>query len=261
MGLADVLFRIRSPGGRALSHAGPPERHAWLGLLIGVLVDVLIVLFAGRSVGWATLWPVLLLPPVAFTAAVAILDRDAWTIRMAAVALGMEQRRRWQHGRIPDTPASIEKWLADPSGAAASHPDRAWAFANAGRFAEARAELAAEPPHTDVDRVKSVRLKASIDALEDPAADMDIDAVRAVVSTLPADERRYQMLAAAWTAAGLDALRGRPWRSRFAGIGREFGPYRVPLRYRLVLATSQLAMPLAIALGGLIVFVGLRILN
>ena len=259
VGLAEVIHRIRSPGGRALSNAGPPDQDSWLGLLAGGLIDIPIVIFGGLD--WATWWPLLLLPPIAITAAVAIRDRDGWTIRMAAMALGMEQRRRWQHGRIPETPASIEKWLADGSAAAASNLDRAAAFTNTGRFAEARAELSAEPPGNDADRVRALRLEAAITGLEDPAGDMDMTAVREAARTLPGDERQYQMLGAAWSAAWLDVMRRRPWRDRFAAIAKEFEPYRVPLRYRFPQATSQLAMPLAIALGGLITFIAIKVFN
>jgi hypothetical protein len=114
-------------------------------------------------------------------------------------------------------------------------------------------------PTEAVDALRLLRLRAAIAAARDPAAEIDLDAVRMAAMDLTADERRYQVVSAAWTRTWLDLGRKRPWRARFAPIARACAPYPIPARYRAVLALQQLAAPAAFLIMGVAIALFVRL--
>ena len=132
------------------------------------------------------------------------------------------------------------------------------ALITANRYAEAGEVLAGFVPADDVDRVRIIRLEASIRAATDERATIDVHAVAAAAAILPADEARYQVVSAAWTQAWLDLTHRRPWRDRFVAVARRNRPYPLPGRVRAVLGGQQLAAPLAFVIMGIGLAIFLR---
>src|SRR4029079_14740314 len=98
----------------------------------------------------------------------------------------------------------------------------------AGRSAEARALVEGAPRDSPEDAARVARMLAAIDGLEASAG--DARAARAAIEALPPDQRRYHLLALAWSTAWVDSTNGRPWRQAFADASRGIGPGDVPVR-------------------------------
>ena len=249
------LERLRAPGARALRRAGPPEWQVLLAFVVGGLADIAV----GVATDWAVAWPVYFLIPGLLCLLVSIADRDGWTTRMAVAYVGLEQRRRFPAG-LPVTPEAADRWLADAANAGAGPLERVSALMTAGRLAEAGETLAAYTPANALDAVRLLRLRAAVAAAADgrPEAGVDVAAVELAARDLPEEERRYQVVSAAWTQAWLDLSHRRPWRSRFVRTARAYGPYPIPSRVQVVLGIQQLAAPIAFLIVALLVALVVR---
>ncbi len=248
-----LLGRLRSrfdaPSIRVLREAGPPV--AWL-VIAGVLgIAAVIVLFVAgvRS-------PLVLVatPLVAFLGACAA-DRDGWQIRMAIAELAARQRERWRSGTLPIDPVAAETWLT-------THPDapvleRAAVMATANRPADGLALLEGATGETPEDTVRIARLRITLAGSAGRGLDRGsaIAAFEALpeLAAVPVEEARYQRLSLAWSLAWNGIHRREPWRRFFADAIRDLGPFRSPVRLRVVHATQQYAFPIAYALAWLIV--------
>ena len=251
-----MLARLRSPAARAQRSAGPPTVLSAAALTISVIAMVALAATLVPPSGWA--WLVLI--PIALTTVAAMADQDGWRIRAAMVEVALEQRRHWRHGRIPVTPEAAAAWLDDPANDGATALERAAVMVTARRWTEATAAVELAPVATPDDAVRQLRLRSTVIAMTDPGRTIDVDAVRVAAAGLPADERRYHVLSAAWSQAWLDVVADRPWRERFARVAREFGPSRIRLRYWLVaVALQQLVLPISIALAAAIVLAVVRL--
>lgn len=251
----DVLERLRSPGATAVRNAGPPIWQVVLAVVLGGVLDAGLVLASRDALPLVAY----LIPPGVLTLIVSIADRDGPTIRSALTYVALEQRQRAHANRIPLTRESAERWLAvDQPGA--SPFDRAGALITAERHAEAVAALESVEPGSDADRVRLLRIRALAAAAISIDANVDVDAVRAVASSLPDAERKYGVVAAAWTQAWLDITRKRPWRAKFATVAHEWAPYEIPPRVRAAMLIQQYVGPVACVLAGLIV-VGVQALG
>jgi len=243
------LGRIRSPAARIQRAAGPPETQNVAALVIGGIAAVVLTWTVPGEIDWR----MLLLIPIGLTLVVAFADRDGWSIREAMTWVAHQQRRRgWHFGRVPATKREATAWLEDPRNDRATDLERAVVLSTAGRVADAIAAVDAAGVESDADRVRKVRLRSAFMAMADPSMGVDLDAIRAAAVSLPVDERRYQVVSAAWSQAWLDVVAGRPWRSRFAAIARDCAPYDVPAPLWIAaVAAQQLLLPavLAAALG------------
>jgi hypothetical protein len=242
-----LVERFRSPSGRAIRSAGPRERDVAAGAILSLAV-IAIGWLAGilRSVPWPA-WMVI---PVVILSAVALADGDGWRIRRAMAYVAIQQRKRWTHGRIPATPSLARRWLQDPSNADAGGLERASALFTIGDVAAAGAALDSVVPRDGVEVAGLTRMRAVFRARETGVVDMV--AIRAATDGLSADERRYQLTAAAFSQAWLDIANGRPWRSTFARAVRGLGPHVVPLPVGIWIAVQELAAPIAVVLATVI---------
>jgi hypothetical protein len=248
-----LLERLRSPGARAFRDAGPSDRR----LVAALVGSVLLAVVLAWTVAGPDDWPFLALIPIGLTLGIALADRDGWTMREAMVFVAVEQRRRWSRGKLPATPRAANAWLADPGNDDATGLERAGVLLVANRHAEALALLEAAGMATDLDRVRAVRIRSTAEAMTDPSKAIDVDGVRVEAASLPIDERRYQVVSAAWSQAWLDVVARRPWRRRFAAVAREFAPYRLPRhQWLLGVAPQELLLPLILAVVfGILYFV------
>ena len=239
-----LLERFRSPSGRAIRNAGPRDRDVAAGAILSVAVI---------AIGWLTgilrsvPWPAWMVIPFVILSAVGVADADGWRIRRAMAYVAIEQRKRWTRGRIPATPSSAQRWLADPSNADASGLERASALFMTGDAAAASAALDRYVPRDATEAAGLTRMRSVFRARETGVVDMD--AIRAATEGLAYGERRYQLTAAAFSQAWLDIEAGRPWRSAFAQAARTLGPHPVPLRVGLWIAVQELAAPIAVVLA------------
>ena len=245
--MAVVVERLRSPAAKVVRGAGPPERLVIAMFVLGGIVDLGLALATRGALPLMAL----ALPPTALTLAASILDRDGWTIRSAIASVGLEQRRRRSGPRLPVTPSAARRWLA------AEHPDapdleRVSVLVTAGRYEAAMDALAAVTPVDPVDEVRVMRLRQVVAAAIDQSREIDVPAIASAARDLAPDEGRYNVLSAAWSRAWLDVVGRRPWRSRFAAVARELGPYELPGWVRLVIAAQQCAAPIACVLAFLI---------
>jgi len=192
--------------------------------------------------------------PVVILSAVAVADGDGWRIRRAMAYVAIQQRKRWTRGRIPATPSLARRWLQDPSNADASGLERASALFTIGDVAAARAALDSYMPRDAVEVAGLTRMRAVFRARETGVVDMV--AIGAATDGLSADERRYQLTAAAFSQAWLDIAHGRPWRPTFARAVRSLGPHQVPSPVRIWIAVQELAAPIAVVLAT-VIMVGL----
>ena len=205
-------------------------------------------------------WAWLVLIPIGLTLVVAVADRDGWWIREAMIEVALEQRRHWRHGRIPVTPESAAAWLDDPAHESATVLERASVMVTARRSRDAAAAVESAAATTPDDLVRQVRLRATIAAMAEPGGPIDLARVREAAFGLPAEERRYHVLSAAWSQAWLDVVAGRPWRTRFAAVARDFRPYATKRRHWLfAVALQQLVLPISIALAAAIVLLAIRL--
>lgn len=239
-----IIERLRSPGRRAVSDAGPPDRYVFVGLIVGVGLIV---------TGWLTgplqalPWPLWMAIPAVILAAIGALDRDGWNVRRAMAYVAIQQRSRWTTGRIPATPALARAWIDDPSHAAANGLERTSVLVIAGDNAAASAALDAHVA-TGASQVAGVaRMRSYLEALETGTVEME--PVRAATRELGVDERRYHLTSAAFSQVWLDIQARRPWRRRFADAVRELGPHPVPRRVLAVIGVQQLAAPIAVILA------------
>jgi hypothetical protein len=226
---------------RLIRDAGPPQWAVLTAFVLGGLVGG--TLYLSGAIPLVTGLLILL---VAVTIP-GIVDVDGWRIRHGMAWLALEQRRRQPD--IPRTPARADRWLAE-------HPDappalRASALITAGRHEEARPLLEADQPLDAVERVRRARMLAAIDGLRDGR--VEASAAREALAQLPADERRYQALALAWSTAWVDALNRRPWRAAFAEASRDVPVAQIPARWRLIVAIYQLLATIMVGLLLLVV--------
>jgi hypothetical protein len=190
-----------------------------------------------------------------------IADRDGWRVRAAMAYVAIEQRRQWRHGRPPITPAAANAWLDGEAGQAATALERAGVMVTAGRRAEALAALDGAAVASDLDRVRQLRLRSTIGAMAG-TGEIDLDQVREAAAALPMEQRRYQVVSAAWSQAWLDVNAGRPWRDRFAAVAHEFAPYPLPRPiWAFGVALQQLVLPISIVLALAILSVAQAILS
>jgi len=255
---AALRYRFTRPDVRAYRDAGPSRRTELLAAIAGFVIDALLLLATFNKLPWDVLWPVLLVIPMLVTTVVAVRDRDAWLARSAIAWLALEQRRRWGPS-LPTTPGAAERWLNSAAATEAAPLVRAGVLISAGRLDDAQAELNAIEPTTDLDRLRSLRLHETLETIAHAERDVDVSAIRAAAASVSAEDRRYNLLAAAGSQLWKDITRRRPWRDRFATTAREFAPYAIPVRVRLALAIQQLTMPMAIAAIWLIVWVAVVI--
>jgi hypothetical protein len=224
-----------------MRNAGPPTRWLAIAAVLSAIPIVLLYL-----VGVDDVTPLLALPFLAF-ALVGRLDRDGWRIRLAMAELALRQRAHWTWGKLPVDPISAESWLA-------VHPDappeaRASVMATAGRYADARALVAAAKAETPVGAVRLARLRTAF-AAEDAGDHSIANALEILDRTpelreLPPAEQRYQRLSLAWSMAWLRIRSGDAWRAELAAAIRAFAPFRVPMRVRLFLVIQQYALAIA----------------
>lgn len=238
------LARLRSPGARAQRGAGPPVAWTAASLAVGFVLAVIAAMAAGgpdvRAIAAGLLVPALV-PGIA--------DRDGWTVRAAMIYVAIEQRRQWRHGRLPVTPARANAWLQSEASAAATPLERAAALVTAGRRDEALAAIETAEVTTELDRVRQLRLRSTVAAMSG-TGEVDLAGIRAASRELPLDQRRYQVVSAAWSQAWLDLGAGRPWRERFAVVARGFAPYSLPRRVWIFgIAMQELALPIAVVLA------------
>ena len=156
---------------------------------------------------------------------------------MAYVSL--EQRKRFAGRRFPRTPDAANAWLA------AEHPEvteleRISIMVTAGRYADANAALQDVVPGDAIDEVRLVRLRAVAAAALEPAGAIDVAAIGLAARDLPAEERRYQVVSAAWSQAWLSLVNGRPWRAQLAGVAKQFSPYPLPRWVRIAIAIQRM---------------------
>jgi hypothetical protein len=236
---------------RALREAGPPIR--WIVAAISLALAAVIILYVAGFENRAVL---LAIPFVAFLM-VGLLDRDGWRIRMAMAEVATRQREHWRTGTLPIDPPSAEAWLSE-------HPDarpveRASVLVTVGRREDAIALLDAAVGETPTETVGIARLRLTLDPTIDERASerMVLERLERLpaFAALPANEQRYQRLAASWSIAWLRIKRGAPWRGAFAAAIRNLGPFHVPRRYRAFHAIQQFALPIAYVLALLIVWV------
>jgi hypothetical protein len=241
-----LLERLRSPGSRAFRDAGPPDSR----LLAALAGSGILVVVLGWTVVGPDTWPLLAVIPVGLTLGIALSDRDGWAMREAMVFVAVEQRRRFARGRLPTSPREADTWLADPAHGDATGLERASVLLVANRYADALALLDAAGVTTDLDRVRSIRIRSTVETMTDPSKPIDVDGVRKAAASLPIEERRYQVVSAAWSQAWVDVIARRPWRQRFAAVAREFQPYPLPRHMWLFgVALQELSLPLILALG------------
>jgi hypothetical protein len=242
--MTTILERWRSPGARAVSDAGPPDRFVFVGAIVSTGLI---------GIGWlagplrAVPWPVWMVIPAVILAAIGALDRDGWNIRRAMAYTAIRQRRRWTAGSIPMTPSAAKAWIDDPSNVAATGLERTSVLVIAGDIVAARAALDGFVPATAVDVAGSVRMRSYLQALETGTVDMG--PIRDATRELGEDERRYQLTAAAFSQVWLDVAARRPWRRRFADVVRELAPYPVPRRVLAVIGAQQFAASIAVILA------------
>jgi len=242
-----ILERWRSPGARAVSDAGPPDRF----VLIGAIVAIGLI-----GIGWLTgplravPWPLWMALPAVILAAIGVLDRDGWNIRRAMAYVAIRQRSRWTAGSIPRTPSLARAWIDDPSNVAANGLERTSVLIVAGDLVAAGAALDGFVPTTAVEMAGSIRMRSFLQAVE--TGTVDLEPTRAATRELDDDERRYQVTAAAFSQVWLDIGARRPWRRRFADAVREFAPYPVPRYVLVVIGVQQLAAPIAVILATMI---------
>jgi hypothetical protein len=238
------LARLRSPGARAQRSAGPPTAWTAAALGVGFILAVIAAIAAGApDVRWiaAGLLGPALVPGIA--------DRNGWAVRAAMAYVAIQQRRQWRHGSLPVTPAAANAWLERRTSEASTPLERASVLVTAGRQAEALAAIDAADASTDVDRVRQLRLRSTVAAMSG-GGEIDLARIGTAASALPLDQRRYQVVSAAWSQAWLDLSAGRPWRDRFAAVAREYGPYPLPRRVWVFgIAMQQLALPVAVVLA------------
>lgn len=243
------LDRVRSPAARAVRGAGPPMWQVVTAIVGGSAAGVVLIVL------WPSLpFAAIVVPPALLSLAVSLRDRDGPMIRGALAYVALEQRRRSGGRRMPATRRQANAWLA------VEHPDasaieRAAVLIGAKRFREALEliDANATAPMTELDAVRVARLRASAKAALESGSRIDLDAIRALAVGLPGEERRYQVLSAAWTQAFLDISNRRPWRAEFLASAREHAPYALPARVRLAMALQQYAGPIACLLAGVIV--------
>jgi hypothetical protein len=233
---------------RAFDDAGPSTAWMFVAVAMGVAL----------AAGWWTLlgetgdpWLLVGASVAATTGLVAILDRDAWTTRVAMAYVATQQATRWPS--MPRSEVEARAWLADESNEDAPKIDRAAVMAIAQDFAQARAMADTSEPDSPTDRVRWRRLSAYLDARA--TGQMDVDAIRIAAATLPPDDARYHVASALWQQAWLDVERSRPWRHRFASEMAALGPLPIPRAVRLELAIRHMAAPITALIGGVIVAV------
>jgi hypothetical protein len=233
---------------RALREAGPPIR--WIVGAIPLALAVVIVLYVAGVENRAAL---LAVPFVAFVL-VCLIDRDGWRIRMAMAEVAGRQRERWRWGTLPIDPLSAETWLT--AHADAPPAARASVMATVGRHEEALDLVRSASAETPQDAVNLARLRILFAAegrgdhsVQDALAALD-DALE--LADVPADERRSQRLALAWSLAWLRIRAGEPWRTDFANAIRDLGPFQVTRRFQVFHAIQQHALPIAY-LGALVI--------
>ena len=250
------LARLRAPGARAQRSAGPPP--AWTAAAIGVglvLAVTAALATGGPDIPWMAV--ALLVPGVI----PGLADRDGWHVRAAMAYVAVEQRRQWRHGRLPVTPAAANAWLAAGNNATATPLERASVLVAAGRHADAMTAIDGAEASSDIDRVRQLRLRLTVAAMSGGSS-IDVAAVRAAADSLPSDQRRYQVVSAAWSQAWLDVNAGRPWRDRFAAVARAYAPYPLPRPLWLVaVALQQLVLPISIVLAFAILSLAQAILS
>lgn len=247
-----LLDRLRAPGRRALSDAGPPDRWVLLTVAVGLLLVGVLWLFGWRDIPWQ-LW---LVVPGALTLVLAVADRDGWVIREALVWLALRMRERWKWGPMPGSEAAADRWLADAANDDAPKLVRATVMAAAGRRDQARHILADLVPASPNEAVTILRARMYLDAA--PGQPLALGPIRAAAADLEPDDRRYHLLSAVWMQAQRDLLARRPWRGPLAAMARELGPFPLPRVIRVWAAIPQLAAPLAFASMTLILLFVLR---
>lgn len=245
--MGSLAQRIRGAGPKAYSDAGPRDRDILLALAAAGLIDiVLAVLFHPMPLA------VYVAVATVLALVVSIRDRDGPLIREAMSYVAQEQTRRASSRvNLALTPRAAAR-LLETDHPEATLPEHASILATAGRPTEAAAVMEAFEAVTPADRVGKARMIASLAAAADPAATMDVDAIRMEAAELEPEARRYHIVAAAWTRAWLDIQRGRPWRVAFLAVAREFAPYEIPRRLRARFALQQHIAP--ITLAGVAVF-------
>ena len=188
-----LLERYRIPWSKALREAGPRDLHVLLALIAGGVVDVVLVIATRDSMPFVAY----VMPPFLLSLVVSGADRDGPVIRAAMAYVGLEQLRRATSGsRLPITPSAADRWLDEPH-PEASALERASVLLTAGRLADAKAAADAFEPASTLDRVRQLRMRASVAAAMSPTADLDIDSIRAAAAPLPDEERRYHVVSAA----------------------------------------------------------------
>jgi hypothetical protein len=238
--MAAYIERLRSPVGRALLDAGPPNGQVLGALAAGVAIGAILSSAEGFE---ASPWVTVGLTAFILTTLVSLADRDGWRIREALAYLGLRQRARWRRGNLPEDKEEASKWLADPANAGASGLERASVLIGADRWDEAAVALAQTEATDAQEHAALVRMRSTIAART--SGRVDQAAVRAAVEDLPEPEAKYQLLAAAWTQAWLDISAGRRWRPELARAAREFGAFQIPASARVLIAIEQLAAPIA----------------
>jgi hypothetical protein len=238
--LRNVLERFRSPGRKASSGAGPPERF----VIAGFLLSGAIVLFGWMSGALRDVpWPLWAVVPATLQTIISFADRDGWNIRRAMAYVAVQQRARWTRGSLPGTPSLAQAWLDDTENADANPLEIISALLITGNVSAGRAVLDAYVPATDVQIAAVARTRSYLGALE--TGTVDVAPILAASASLGEDDRRYQLTAAAWAQAWLDIEARRPWRKRFADAVRDVGPHPVPGRALAIISTQQLAAPIA----------------
>jgi hypothetical protein len=243
-GLTGFLARLRSPGRKASSDAGPPDRWVFAGVGVGLLFIV---------VGWMSgvlrgvPWPLWALLPVGVLIVVSFADHDGWNIRRAMAYVAIQQRARWKGGEIPRTPSLAQRWLDDPANADADGLQKVSVLIALGDLAAATSMLETYVPTTDVQVAAVTRIRSYLRAIETGTVEME--PIRAAAANLAAEERRYQLTSSAWMQVWLDIEAHRPWRMRFADAIRDLGPHPVPGRVLAFIGLQQLIAPVATIIG------------